>query len=680
MTGIKLDTFAGLFPRLPAERLPANAATQAENCEFAYGELRPLKAPFMLKTLASAVVTAFSEDGLRFFTWPRDVNAVISPLGSGPSSDRLYFTDGYSFRMTLKSGASTFGGEPGISYQVGVPKPTRPPVLAIARNAKIDRIIGYLPTVKFHYENAGLKYQEQEISFSVIEEGQKYGVSIPPRTVNAKAGQQRAELLASKTFDPMSTDLRDPTPDTAVPVFRMQFVKTNSIGVYPLLDQYTSNSKFATDDVAITMTINSTDQNSATLTIGDVFDSKDSETRAYTYTLVNIFNEEGAPSPPAVINCYTKAAVSLLIELPDMLNYAPIKEVRIYRIQAGGVSADYYYACSFNYTGGPTIQGADRTSAAELNELLSSENNYPPKASLQGLTNIGNGILAAWSGNELWFSEPYKPWAWPPKYMLTLQWPVVGMVQSANMLLVTTLGFPYIVSGISPDAMTSEKLNMNQAGVSKWSIASVGGQLFYASNDGIVAVSGAQGSLDFSERYFTREVWRAKYGNYLGTMQIVEYDGSMLVFSRTGAFKAFLIRLDESQGSMTELPGFAASGAFYLVTTDGLYYASENNLYIFAGGAPQSFVWMSKEIRLTKPACFAIANAVSSGNITIELYAMDGSGGFQLKHREQIFNQQEKTFRLPGGYRTDAYKVKVYGNGTLRSLKLAGSGRALGEM
>ncbi len=680
MTGIKLDTFAGLFPRLPAERLPANAATQAENCEFAYGELRPLKAPFMLKTLSTAVVTAFSEDGLRFFTWPRDVNAVISPLGSGPSSDRLYFTDGNDFRMAFRSAASIAGGEPGISYRVGVPKPVKPPVLAIARNAKIDKIMGYLPTIKFHYENAGLKYQEQEVSFNVIEEGWKYGVSIPPRTVNAKAGAQRAELLASKTFDPMSMDLRDPTPDTAVPVFRMQFVKTNSIGVYPLLDQYTSNSKFATSDVAITMTVSGDSSNSAILTIGDVFDDKDTETRAYTFTLVNIFGEEGAPSLPAVINCYTKAAVSIQIEMPDTSNYAPIQEVRIYRTQASGVSADYYFAFALNYSGGATVQGADRISAAELNEVLSSENNHPPKQNLQGITNIGNGIFAAWLGNQLWFSEPYKPWAWPPKYMLTLQWPVVGMVQSANMLLVTTLGFPYIVSGISPDAMTSEKLNMNQAGVSKWSVASVGGQLFYACNDGIVSVNGVQGSLDFSERYFTREVWRTKYGNALGTMQIMEYDGSLLVFSRSGAFRAFLIRLDESQGSMTELPDFSASGAFYLVTTDGLYFASGSNLYVFAGGAPQSFVWTSKEIRLPKPMCFAIANAVSTGNITIELYAMDTSGSFNLKHREQINNQPEKTFRLPGGYRSDAYKVKVYGSGTLRSLKIAGSGRALGEM
>ena len=41
--------------------------------------------------------------------------------------------------------------------------------------------------------------------------------------------------------------------------------------------------------------------------------------------------------------------------------------------------------------------------------------------------------------------------------------------------LITTAQYPYLISGVSPDAMTASKLNVEQAGVSKWSITSVDG-------------------------------------------------------------------------------------------------------------------------------------------------------------------------------------------------------------
>ena len=37
--GFKLGPFAGLFPRVPETALPDNAATIAENIDFAYGEV-----------------------------------------------------------------------------------------------------------------------------------------------------------------------------------------------------------------------------------------------------------------------------------------------------------------------------------------------------------------------------------------------------------------------------------------------------------------------------------------------------------------------------------------------------------------------------------------------------------------------------------------------------------------
>src|SRR6266513_5986472 len=99
MTVAKLSTFSGIVPRLPASLLPDNAASAATNCEFAYGELRALKAPFPLTTLAGTVGSLYTEDGIRFFSWPGNVDAVRSPT-IGDTFHRVYFTSGSDFRVT----------------------------------------------------------------------------------------------------------------------------------------------------------------------------------------------------------------------------------------------------------------------------------------------------------------------------------------------------------------------------------------------------------------------------------------------------------------------------------------------------------------------------------------------------------------------------------------------------
>ncbi|WP_338848762.1 hypothetical protein V8J88_07550 [Massilia sp. W12] len=130
---------------------------------------------------------------------------------------------------------------------------------------------------------------------------------------------------------------------------------------------------------------------------------------------------------------------------------------------------------------------------------------------------------------------------------------IVGAIAVGGGALVTSTSRPYLISGITPDAMTEIALNLWQAGVSKCALADIGGQIVYASHDGIVALDGGQPSLTLSQRFFTRETWRARYGAGLDSMRFAVSDGCLLAYSSRGAFTPFLLRLDEAQGALCDV-------------------------------------------------------------------------------------------------------------------------------
>ena len=75
-------------------------------------------------------------------------------------------------------------------------------------------------------------------------------------------------------------------------------------------------------------------------------------------------------------------------------------------------------------------------------------------------------------------------------------------VRSAG-AVVTTVKQPVLVSGVSPDSMTVQRINVDQAGVSKWSIAVVDGVCLYASHDGLVMINGATATLTPGQKFHT---------------------------------------------------------------------------------------------------------------------------------------------------------------------------------
>lgn len=588
MAGISLNKFTGIFPRIPDTALPSNAAIIAENIDFAYGELRSLKGDYKLRDLAVPALSVFSEDGLRFYAWAEDVDAVISPLQNGPASDRLYYTTASDFRVAPRSLVTIGGAPPTVNFRVGVPRPTKAPRITV-------------------------------------------------------------------------THPKAPTPEVA------------KVDAAPA-DTYAERLKAAQAVLDAKA-------------IGSV--KKDTETRAYTYTYSNVYNEEGPPSDPVVVDIIaqtvagvtTYSTVSVQVVFDGSGDYVTINKARIYRTANGGTTADYYYALSATGETGP-VDVTDNVASGALNEMLASVDSYPPDPSMRGLISLGNGILAAWIGNVMRFSDAYRPWAWNPNNFVTFDNAVVGAITHGAGALVTTVGGPAIVSGVAPDSMTQVPLSIPQAGVSKWSMLSLNGVAIYACNDGIVSVNGGQPDMRMSERFFTREVWRARYGAGLGSMQFAHYDGKVVVFSKSGAFVPFMISMDEANGAMTSLPSLVARTALVLTTSDQMYTVNGTALNQFGGGSNMALRWTSGDMVLPRHTALSMAQVECNGDFTVT-FRQGGKTGYK-----KVLATGAHTFRLPRGPipghtglpPSDRWQFEITGAGTFKWLKAASTARDLSEV
>lgn len=651
MAAFKINLFSGLRPRLPESLLPEGSATIAQNCDFAYGELRNTKGGFSFGNLANNAQSIYTDDGLTFYSWERDVNAVRSPLASD-LYNRLYYTGDSGFKVANRLSTRTTGGVPSSAYLAGVPRPSIKPLLTVSQPKQVTTNTAAI-TFQFHWEYGGVKHQEQTVS---------------PTAINNTQYQ----------FTPPAKDTA--TPENAFPVLRMTatWLADNS----QVFDLYTDNSSLSGAGSLYSLALTKDVSGSTyTVTFTTNIKEEDKETRAYVYVYRNIYDEQGPPSEAATVTTSAVLDVSVVVTNDNAGSYAPIKQVDIYRTPTGSTIAEYFYVGSVNVLSGyGTYQFADTIKAELLNEVLESTDWYPPDQALTGLMSLPNGILCAWKGNELHFSEAYKPWAWPPKYIKPLASAIVGGIVYGSGAVVTTTSIPYMVSGVSPDSMTASKINVNQAGVSKWSIAVVDGAVMYASNDGLVTLAGATASLAQSQKFFTREVWRQAYSAGLSAMRFAVWDGRLVVFSASGAFTPFMIRFDEADGTMTDLPSFYANCAFISQLSDQFYYVFNSALYQFNGGSSLSAAWQSREFVMPRPVNFGICQALVEGTWAMEFWAYHQPTNTYQKKHTQALTSGLVNFRLPSGYESDRYRVKISGTGRFRELRVAQTTRELANL
>lgn len=400
------------------------------------------------------------------------------------------------------------------------------------------------------------------------------------------------------------------------------------------------------------------------------------ETRAYIYTYVSTFGtiaEESAPSPPAqVVANYSGDSITISgLGTPPSGNYN-FTNIRIYRSVIGSTSANYQLVAEIPVA---TTTYIDTQTVANLGVILPSLYYLPPPSTLQGLVAMPNGMMAGFTGNQVWFCEPYLPHAWPSGYMITTEYPIVGLGVFGNSLFVGTTRNPYIVSGTTPSSMAQEKLAMIQPCVSKRSITSDQFGVVYASPNGLVSVSpGVQDVI--SMPLYSRDEWQAiNPSSLLGAIYNNMYFGFYTLTSGTRA-AIVLKRNDTPPLSTFE----TTAKAVFVEPTTGLIHvlsATDNKIYSLdtSGSTNTLFQWKSKKFLHPKPTNYAALQlhadypyiAANSGSyVNVTIYA-EGT---------QVYSANvtsDNPVRLPAGIRAYYWEIELNGNAPVRRIGISTS-------
>ena len=332
----------------------------------------------------------------------------------------------------------------------------------------------------------------------------------------------------------------------------------------------------------------------------------DVQSRTYVYTFVTSFGEETAPSPASAVVDWRPGQMVTLSGFAAPPAGRSIVSQRIYRSQTGQ-SGTYLYliaerpASSANYL--------DTVGADAFQEALPSAGWDEPPDALTGITSMPNGMMAAFVGRDVYFCEPYRPHAWPEKYVMTCDSDIVGLGSIGSVLIVMTKANPYLMTGAHPDSMQSLKLEANFPCINARGIVDLGFAICYPSNDGLVAVR-ATGQVQWvTEGLFRRDDWRAfspenAIGAQHGSIYMMFYD----VTSADGVRNSGALFININATPFLARSAETASAAYFDVEDSALYFkrAGNQNINRFddPNGYPATYSWRSKEFWLPRPSTF----------------------------------------------------------------------------
>ena len=235
------------------------------------------------------------------------------------------------------------------------------------------------------------------------------------------------------------------------------------------------------------------------------------EARSYVYTYLTEYDEESAPSPATVETGWSNGTwtIGLFTPPPDQMGVTRnLTQIRLYRtVTAQAGATTYFWIADMPIT---TAEYLDAMGDDEVatHFQLQSQLWTPPPPDLLGFVFMPNGMIAGFRSNEIWFCEPYRPHAWPASYVLTTEYPIVGLGVSGSAVVACTSGAPYVASGVSPGSMGATRVPVSEPCHSRGSILGTNEGVYYCSPNGMILVTQSGATTNTTELWITREKWR----------------------------------------------------------------------------------------------------------------------------------------------------------------------------
>jgi len=465
------------------------------------------------------------------------------------------------------------------------------------------------------------------------------------------------------------------------------------------------------------------------------------ESRSYVYTWQSAYGEEGPPSPATLVNGWSNGTWTIGLFQPPPNDQGILRNlttINIYRtIVATGGSTVFYYVATVPIGTNSYVDMASNQKVA-LNNQLQSTNWFPPPENLQGFVALPNGIMAGFAENQIWFCQPFQPHAWPPQFVITTEFPIVGLGVTSGALVACTATVPYVIQGNAPGTMASTKCSLANPCMSRGSIVGGDNAVTYMSPNGLIQVTPQAVATNTTDLWFTRDQWQAltpqKYTRaiYLASCYFCYGSTSpspVVPADNSVSQQGFTIELDADNQSFTIWPqpgghrlgfnnlnshtGFNIDNVLTDPWTGIGLLISNGNVYFYDFSDPQStmtvYTWRSKIYQQNTKKNFEAmkvffqipkgtpapnpavrnqlpANDPSWQTLGANQYAIlrtfadfDGTGEMVLVDCREVQNSGE-LLRIISGFKCEMWQWEVTARVTISNLQIATSAKELANV
>jgi hypothetical protein len=405
--------------------------------------------------------------------------------------------------------------------------------------------------------------------------------------------------------------------------------------------------------------------------------SGDYQVVGYAYTNVTAYGEESAPSAIcAGQKVYSGQTASLtgFDTLPAGATNSCVAR-RLYRSVTSSTDTNLYFVKESNAATIVDDVGSN------IGEAIQTTSWLPPPSTLFGLTAMANGILIGFDGYDVCPSAQYAPYAWPLKWKLSCDFPIVGGKAIGNQVVVLTRGNPYMLSGKTPDSLSLTKIESPEACVSKRSIVNISapmssmmgpnmmvGTVYYASQNGLIAIDSGGSVRNVLNGIMNRSDWQALVPT---SIQGYAYNGKYFGFFNTGSVQGgFCFDPRGTDGTCLTLFPFYATGGFMDLVQDHLLLQVGTNIVLWNSSAtPLTATWRSGVIETpmqTWHSVCVLARSYAGGAVVCNLY-----GDGLLVWSETVTGN--RPFRVPMDDKCFQWEVEIVTTSEVYEITLATS-------
>ena len=393
------------------------------------------------------------------------------------------------------------------------------------------------------------------------------------------------------------------------------------------------------------------------------------ETRAYVFTLVTDLGEEGPPSA-ASATLEVTSTETVTVSMPSTSNpsgnyfFSTAAKKRIYRSNTGSSFTDFQLVDEVAFT---ATSYSDSKASTALGEVLPSgtwigppDDNTAlyPDGPMLGLTAVGNGVMAGFSGKRFCLSEPFLPHAWPIDYRITLEEDIVDIAATGNGVVALTNGTPYFITGTDPAALTPVRIDLAQACVNKNSVVDMGEYVLYAAPDGLVAVAGASGEV-VSRGLISVDQWNSSFHPTL--IRAFRHEGTYVAFyNNGGSLGGWVYDPRSSEAAFSTISvSYEVRGGFEDPKSGQLYVIEGNKIRKYRGGTTNNtLTFKTKKFVTPSPISMAwVSVHAESYPVTVKVFG-DGTliANYSLSESSGVYTQ---TTTVPSGISSGTLREPV---------------------